>query len=76
MPLIKCEINLILTLLSTYIVTNSTGAKKFAIRDTKLYLPIVTLITQDITKLLHQLKSGFKRTVNWNKYQSKVSGNI
>ena len=37
----------------------------------KTYVPIVTLSTQDNTKLLQQLRSGFKRTMNWNKYQSK-----
>ena len=36
----------------------------------KLYVPVVTLSTQDNAKLLQQLKSGFKRTINWNKYQS------
>ena len=40
----------------------------FAITDTKLYVPVVTLSTQDNAKLLHQLKSGFKRTTNWNKF--------
>ena len=45
----------------------------FSINDTKLYVPIVTLSTQDNAKLLEQLKSGFKRTINWNRYQSKVS---
>ena len=45
----------------------------FAIADTKLYVPVVTLSTQDNAKLLQKLKSGFKRTINWNKYQSKVS---
>ena len=43
----------------------------FAITDTKLYVPVVTLSTQDKTKLLKQLKSGFKRVINWNKYLSK-----
>ena len=38
--------------------------------ETKLYVPVVTLSTQDSAKLLQQLKSGFKRTINWNKYQS------
>ena len=46
---------------------------KFEITDTKLYVPVVTLSTQDNTKFLQQLKSGFKRTIDWNKYQSKVS---
>ena len=44
----------------------------FAITDTKLYIPVVTLSTPDNAKLPDQLKSGFKRTINWNKYQSKV----
>ena len=51
----------------------SAQATTFSITDTKLYVPIVTLSTQDNAKLLEQLKSGFKRTVNWNKYQIKVS---
>ena len=46
-------------------------AKTLAITDTKLHVPVVTLSTQDNAKLLQQLKSGFKRTIKWNKYQSK-----
>ena len=38
-----------------------------------MYVLVVTLSDQDNVKLLVQLKSGFKRTINWNKYQSKVS---
>ena len=52
---------------------SATGLKKFAITDTKLYIPVVTLLTQDNSKLLQQLKSGFKGTINWNKYQLEVS---
>ena len=70
-PLINCEVNLILTWPSTC-VCNSTGAGTFKINDTKLYIPVVTLSTEDNAKLLQQLKSGFKRTVNWNKCLSKV----
>ena len=66
----QLEVNLILTWPSTCVSTNSTGAGRFAITNTKLYLPIVTWPTQNNTKLLQQLKSGFKRTINWNKYQS------
>ena len=73
MPLINCEINLILTWSSTCFINNSTGAGRFAITDRKLYFPVVTLSTHDNAKLLQQLKSGFKRTINWNKYQSKIS---
>ena len=43
----------------------------FEITETKLYVPVVTLSTQDNAKLLPQLKSGFKRTINWNKYLAK-----
>ena len=45
----------------------------FLITDTKLYVPVVALSTEDNTKLLNQLKAGFKRTINWNKYQSEMS---
>ena len=44
----------------------------FSITDTKLYVPVVTLSSENIAKLLEQLKSGFKRTINWNRYQTKV----
>ena len=73
MPIINCEINVILTWSSTSVITNSTGAGTFAITDTKLYAPVATLSTKDKAKLLQQLKSIFKRTINWNKYQPKVS---
>ena len=47
-----------------YVISSVTGATKFKITDTKLYAPVVTLSTQDSEKLLKQLKSGFKRTIN------------
>ena len=71
MPLINCEVNLILIWSSTCVITNCNGAGTFAITDTKLYVPVVTLSTQENTKFLQQLKSGFKRVINWNKYLSK-----
>ena len=43
----------------------------FTITETKLYFSVVNLSTQDNAKLLTQLESGFKRTINWNKYLSK-----
>ena len=73
MSLTNCEINLILTWSSTYVITNSIGAGTFAITDTKLYAPVVTLSTQDSAKLLQRLKSGFKRKNNWIEYQSKLT---
>ena len=71
MPLINCEVNLILTWSSTCVITNSTGAGTFEITDTKLYVPVVALSTKDNSKLLQQLMAGFKRVINWNKYLSK-----
>ena len=43
----------------------------FTITETKLYVPVITLSTQDNAKLLTQIKSGFKRIINWYKYVSK-----
>ena len=71
MPMINCEINLILTGSSACAITNSTGAGTFEITDTKLYVPLVTLSAQDNVNLLQQLKPLFKKVVNWNKYLSK-----
>ena len=72
MPLINCGVKLDLTWSSTCVITNSTGAGRFAITDTKLYVPVATLSTHENTKLLQQLKSGFKRVINWNKYSSQL----
>ena len=71
MPLINCEVSLILTWPSACVITNSTGAGTFKITDTKLYVLVVTLSIKDNTKLLQQINSGCKRVVNWNKYLSK-----
>ena len=65
MPLINCEVNLILTWSSTCVITDSNGAGTFEITDTKLYVSVVTLSTQENTKLHQQIKSGVKRV---NKY--------
>ena len=46
---------------------------KHQIADTKLYVPVVTLSKESDKKLLEQLKSGFKRTVKWNKYRSQIT---
>ena len=72
--LINCEINLDLNR-SANCVTVSFNVPneglKFSKINTKFYVPVVTLSTQDNTKLLRPLKYGFKRKINWNEYQSK-----
>ena len=45
----------------------------FQIKDTQLYVPVVTLSKENDIKLLEQLKSGFKRAIKWNKYRSQMT---
>ena len=69
MPLINCEVNLNLTWSATCVIVYTNVANqgaKFEITAT-----VVTLSNQDNAKLLPQLKSGFKRIINWNKYLTK-----
>ena len=95
MPLINCEINLILTWSENCVLTSRAQRDKvigtssdknpqfseinnpenatFKITDTKLYVPNVTLSTKDDNNFLEQLKSGFKRTVKWNKYRPEMT---
>ena len=71
MPLINYEITFDLNWSENCVIVATDVANQgatFSITDTKLYVPVVTLATQDNTKLLEQLKSGFKITINWNKY--------
>ena len=70
---INCETTLDLTWSSNHVIYKVGRATTFEVTDTKLYVPVVTLSTQGNEKLLQQLKSDFKRTLNWNKYQSKLS---
>ena len=74
LPKINCEVNLILIWSAKCVIVSTNVANQnatFAITDTKLCASVVTLSTQDTAKLLQQLKSGFKRVINWNKYLSK-----
>ena len=74
MSLINCEIDFISTWSANCVIVYTNVANQsatFQITETKLYVPVVTLSTQDNAKLLPQLKSGFKRTINWNKYLAK-----
>ena len=82
-PLISCEVSLELKWNKNCIITSlqerliqpplvarddePTGAT-LAINDCKLYIPVVTLSKDDEIKLLTNLKSGFTREIEWNKY--------
>ena len=73
---LEMKINLILTWsITCFIIDNPIAGQEriFTITDTNLYVPIRTLSIQDNAKLLQQLKSGFKRTINWNKYELKLT---
>ena len=74
MSLINCEVNLILTCSSDCVIIYTDVANQiaaFAMTETNIYDPVVTLSTQDNAKLLAQLKSGFKWAISWNKYLLK-----
>ena len=75
MPLINCEVNLILTWSERCVILSNDVANqnaRFAITDKKLHVTVTNLLKHYYnTKLVQQLKSGFKRVTNWNKYLSK-----
>ena len=82
-PLINCKVELSLKWIENYVLTTAAiGASAtattedsatFKITDGKLYVPVVTLSTEDNVKLVKQLNEGFKRSVYWNK--CKVTDN-
>ena len=72
-PLINCETELILTWSKNCVLADMSvnavlnppivppSGTTFKIKDTKLYVPVVTLSKENDTKLLEQLKPGFKK---------------
>ena len=69
MPLINCKVELSLKWYENCILSSAGTAATFTITDTKLYVPVVTLKTEDNTKLSKLLSEGFKRPIYWNKYK-------
>ena len=66
MLLINCESSLQLKWSKKCIIAAGTANIQnptFQINDTKIYVPLVTLSTQENIKLLKQVESGFKRTI-------------
>ena len=70
MPLISCKFKLSLKWYENYILFSAGTAVTFAITDTKLYVPVVTLKIEDNAKLSELLSKGFERSVYWNKYKA------
>ena len=71
-----CKIELSLNWYENCILSNSETAATFKITDVKLYIPIVTLKSEDNTKLSKLLSEGFKRPIYWNKYKVISEKNI
>ena len=75
MPVVNCKIDLELTWHKDFMISSVDVAAgqvvSFMITNTKLYVPVVTLSTNDNTNLAKQLNKGFKRTIYWNQYVSK-----
>ena len=76
MPLIKCEINLMLTVLPYYFVINSTDMKTFAIADTNLYFSVITLPTQGNTALLEQINQDSNEQSTGAKNNHNINAGI
>ena len=78
-PIINCVVEIILTWSINWVLADITVANnpptglEFQIKDTKLYVPVVTLSKENDIKLLEKLKSGFKKTIKWNKYRSQMT---
>ena len=76
MPWINCEISLQLKWSNHCFLVAGTATNQkpeFKITHTRLYVSVVTLSRQDNAELLKWLESGFKKTIYWNKYQSKTT---
>ena len=71
MPLINCEIHLELNWTKDCVMS-IIADRTFNITNTKLYVPIVTLSSQDNVKLSKQINEGFKRPVYWSVYKTKI----
>ena len=75
-PLISCKTKLILTWSASCFVASLTAANQvttFAVTDTRLYVPVVTLSADNNAKLLQQLNLPLRRTINLDKFQSKAT---
>ena len=69
MPLINCKVAIWSKWTENCILSNSGTAVTFKITDAKLYIPIITLKTEDNTKLSKLSSEGFKRPIYWNEYK-------
>ena len=79
LPMMDCEIQLNLLWTKDCVLIqhhNNITRKNFMITSTKLYVPVVTLSTDDNAKFLENVKQGFKRTIPWNNYSSETTAQL
>ena len=69
MLLINCKIKFLLKWYEKCVLSSAGDNATFTLTDTKVYVPIFTLKTEDNTKLSKLLSEGFKRSIYWNKYK-------
>ena len=69
MPLINCKVEISLKWIENSILSTLGTSATFKITDAKLYIPIVTLSSEDNIKLSKLLSKGFKRPIYWNEYK-------
>ena len=88
-PLVNCQVELILTWIKICVLINIStrdadyGADPLVYENynpddakfqiTELYVPVVTLSNENYIKLLEKIKTGFKKTIKWNKYRSQMT---
>ena len=68
MPLINCKVEILLKWIEDCMLTVAESATS-KVTDAKPCIPIVTLKTEDNTKLSKLLSKGFKRPIYWNEYK-------
>ena len=68
-PLIYCKVELSLVWYENCILSSAGTAAIFIRTDTKIYVPVVTLKTENNVKLSKLLSEGFKRPIYWNEYE-------
>ena len=71
MPLTNCKIKLNLTWKKECVLSNQDGPAVFIINDTKMYVPVVTLLKEDNKDFIEQQNKRFQRSIYWNEYKTK-----
>ena len=74
LPLINTKLYMELNWTKYSVLSSTDQNSIFQITKGELYIPVVTLNTENNNKLSKLLSEGFERTVIWNEYKSKIEG--